>query len=152
AVHTATFNSKVDSVRASVVGASGAATHHQVSSNVEARIGDGTRMTTGDLSVVARNASRKAALDSGGIDWRIGGSDNAKAGSGGVVGGAAVSSASTITHTTRVSVGNDAVITVRDGSQGRTNFSAVNDILVRDRTNLHSGDAISLALAKSTVR
>ncbi len=143
ASHEAQYNGEVDSLNASVLGASGSVTSHDIDATVNARILDEAALTAYDLSVLAQNVTRKPAL--------VGNGFNAKAGSGGIAGGAAVVSRSDIDLTTNVHVGDGAAINVIGewADPGRTNFIAVNDIVVRDRVKLDVGGAISVARSES---
>lgn len=144
--HTATFNTKVNTINAAVIGASGAAGNSDVDSNVTARFAAGANIQTQDLDVLAINFSRKPFLG--------GGAFNATAGAGGLFSGAAALSAADIDNATRVTVGDGAVVNVtgnRD-NPGRTNLTAVNDLDLKDKTNLDVGGAIPVAAAESHLR
>src|SRR5690606_31557147 len=88
ASHTADFDAKVNSVRASVLGMSGAISVHEVNSRVHAGIRGGARLVTRDLTVLASNVSRK--------NFYAGSGYQVEAGSGGIFDAAAAASASTV--------------------------------------------------------
>ena len=137
------YNGKVNSINAWVVGGSGAYAEHTVDSDVKAGIRDGSKLTTYDLAVVAKNIARKPELADGEF--------NATAGAGGVAGGVAVSSSSTVQLDTTVTVGSGADIDVVGNwvNPGRTQFVAVNDVYIRDRAKLDTGGAIAVARSES---
>ncbi|MEN6412388.1 MAG: hypothetical protein ABFC84_06420, partial [Veillonellales bacterium] len=145
ATHRATFNSKVDSTNAALVGASGAAAVNTVNSQVDAGIRAGANLTALNINVLANNIARKPLLADNAF--------NVSAGAGGLLNGSAASSQSTITDTTQVTVGNNARITITGDpdNPGQTNFTAVNDLDAHDQTKLDSGGAIAIAKAESII-
>ena len=126
--HTALFNGQSDSINASVVGASGAQTLHNVNAIVAAKISKEAKLQAFDLKVTAENIVRKA--------WLSGNRFNVNAGSGGLLNGAAALSESDIYNNTEVTIGAQANIRVvgGGGNPGRTDFTAINDIEARDKT------------------
>lgn len=139
--HIATFNSRVDSLSAGVVGASGAQARNDIDARVVAGIKAGANLRTWDLDVYALNQTRKPWLSE----------FNVFAGAGGLAGGAAGSSETTVDNITLVEVGDGARVRVLgdEDAPGRTNFNAVSDVMLRDRAKLEAGGAISAADAEA---
>ncbi|MCR6666707.1 MAG: leukotoxin LktA family filamentous adhesin [Methyloversatilis sp.] len=139
--HVATFNSRVDSLSAGVVGASGAQARNDIDARVVAGIKAGANLRTWDLDVYALNQTRKPWLSE----------FNVFAGAGGLAGGAAGSSETTVDNITLVEVGDGARVRVLgdEDAPGRTNFNAVSDVMLRDRAKLEAGGAISAADAEA---
>lgn len=141
--HIATFNSRVDSLSAGVVGASGAQARNDIDARVVAGIRAGANLRTWDLDVQALNQTRKPWLTE----------FNVFAGAGGLAGGAAGSSETTVDNITLVEVGDGAHVRVLGDPDdaGRTNFNAVSDVMLRDRAKLEAGGAISAADAEAKI-
>ena len=146
ASHTADFDGKVNTIHASVVGMSGAISVHDVNSRVQAAIANAARLETYDLAVLARNVSRKNRYSNSAFQ--------VEAGSGGIFDGAAASGTSTVRHETDVLLGKDAHVDVVGSWEdpGRTDFTAINEVLANEAVRLDSGGAISVALATSKLR
>jgi filamentous hemagglutinin family protein len=150
--HMATFNARVDSLSAGVVGASGAQARNDIDAKVVAGIRAGAHLDTWDLDVYALNQTRKPWLT------RVEGAAlvdvfNVFAGAGGLAGGAAGSSETRVDNITRVEVGDSARVSVLGDPDdaGRSNFNAVSDVMLRDRAKLEAGGAISAADAESII-
>ncbi|WP_439538023.1 beta strand repeat-containing protein [Methyloversatilis sp.] len=141
--HTATFNARVDSLSAGVVGASGAQARNDIDAKVVAGIRAGAHLNTWDLDVHALNQSRKPWLAQ----------FNVVAGAGGLAGGAAGSGETRVDNITRVEVGDNSRVRVLGDPDdaGRTSFNAVSDVMLRDRAKLEAGGAISAADAESII-
>ncbi len=146
AEHTTTFNGKSSSINAAVVGGSGAIARNNIDSNVKAEILDNAKLEAEEVDVIAHNVINKP--------WLSGSAFNAKAGSGGLLDGAASTSQTDIELSTDLIVGNNSVINITesaDGEAGSSDFKAINDITTYDKTKLDSGGAISVALAESKI-
>src|SRR5690606_36438636 len=130
ATHSTVFDSKVNTIKASIVGASGARADNRVRSQVRAAIGDGATISTENIDVLAYNESRKPEAGF-----------SAEAGSGGFLDDTAVSSYSEIDHETRTAVGAGAVINITGDRNPlrQADLSAVNHIFARDKTRLDAG-------------
>jgi filamentous hemagglutinin family protein len=141
--HTASFNARVDSLSAGVVGASGAQARNDIDAKVVAGIRAGAHLNTWDMDVHALNQSRKPWLAQ----------FNVVAGAGGLAGGAAGSGETRVDNITRVEVGDNARVRVLGDPDdaGRTSFNAVSDVMLRDRAKLEAGGAISAADAESII-
>jgi filamentous hemagglutinin family protein len=141
--HVATFNARVDSLSAGVVGASGAQARNDIDARVVAGIRAGANLTTWDLDVYALNQTRKPWLSE----------FNVFAGAGGLAGGAAGSSETRVDNVTLVQVGDGAHVRVLGDPDdaGRTSLNAVSDVMLRDRAKLEAGGAISAADAEAKV-
>jgi hypothetical protein len=141
--HTATFNARVDSLSAGLVGASGAQARNDIDAKVIAGLRAGARLKTWDLDVLALNQTRKPWLAE----------FNVVAGAGGLAGGAAGSGETRVDNVTRVEVGDNARVSVLGDPDdaGRSNFNAVSDVMLRDRAKLEAGGAISAADAESII-
>jgi filamentous hemagglutinin family protein len=148
--HTTDFNATVNSVNASVVGASGAKAANTVNSTVTAAIGDNGVVSANEIKLTASNSSRK--------DW-IGSSNgdtagfNVDSGSGGVIDLPAASSQTDISHITTAAIGAGAKVHALLPSAGvaRLDMDAFNDIVARDKVRLDSGGLISVARSVSNV-
>ncbi len=150
ASHTTRFNAEVDSLNASLAGASGAFASHTIDSTVLAEAGDEARILANSVSIGAENRVEK--------DWLRGASGdeaawNIRAGSGGVIGAPAGRSESSIEQVTTARVGDDAKIHVLAPASGDGVFTldARNVSIVRDKAKLDSGGAIAIAKANSMV-
>ncbi|RZI65243.1 MAG: leukotoxin LktA family filamentous adhesin, partial [Variovorax sp.] len=148
--HVTDYNATVNSVNASVVGASGAKAINTVGSTVTAAIGDGGRVSANEIVVGAHNTSRKDWIGSANGDTA---GFNIDSGSGGVIDLPAASSSTAITHVTTASVGDAAVVHALLPSAGRAKFEmdAFNEIVARDKARLDSGGLIAVAKASSHV-
>ena len=151
ATHTTRFNAQVDSVNASLVGASGAIASNNVNSTVLTALGDNGVVNTPDLTMAANNISRK--------DWLGGGSNgdtagwNINSGSGGLVDLPAGSSDTHIRHDTTARVGDAAKVHIIAPTLGVGVFSldAYNQITADDKAKLDSGGAVAVAKAVSHI-
>jgi hypothetical protein len=150
ASHTTRFNAEVDSLNASLAGASGAFASHTIDSTVLAEAGDDARILANSVSIGAENRVEK--------DWLRGASGDAaawniRAGSGGVIGAPAGKSESSLEQVTTARVGDDAKIHVLAPASGDGVFTldARNVSIARDKAKLDSGGAIAIAKANSMV-
>ena len=144
AEHTATVNSRANSINAAALGLSGAWATNTVNATVAATIGDHALVDTKDLTLDAINRTRKPLL----ADY------NVESGSGGFINGAAAKSETNIANDTATTIGQGADVTVsgtRD-APGRFNLNALNDVEARDRAKLDAGGAIAIARAESIIR
>lgn len=147
--HETRFNGEVDSVSASVAGASGAFADHAVDSTVSAQVGADGRIAARHVAVQAENVSTK--------DWLGGAASgdaarwNIRSGAGGVIGAPAGRSESTVTHDTSAAIGERSQVHVLLPATGEGTFrlDAANVITGRDKAKLDSGGAIALARATS---
>ena len=149
ATHTTRFNAEVDSVNASLAGASGANASHTVDSTVLAEAADDARVLANDVRIVAENRVEKNWLGGSGDSaaWNI------RAGSGGVIGAPAGKSETLITQDTKARVGDGAKIHVLAPVSGDGVFrmDASNVLIARDKAKLDSGGAIAIAKATSLI-
>ncbi len=149
ATHTTRFNAQVDSLNASLVGASGAIANNKVNTTVLTSLGDNGVVNAPDLTIAANNISRK--------DWLGGGSNgdiagwNINSGSGGLVDLPAGSSDTHITHNTTARVGDAAKVHIIAPTLGVGvfNLDAYNQITADDKAKLDSGGAVAVAKAVS---
>ncbi|RZL64885.1 MAG: leukotoxin LktA family filamentous adhesin [Variovorax sp.] len=150
ATHLTDYNAVVNSVNASVVGASGARAVNAVDSTVRAEVGAGGRVSANDIVVFAGNSSTKRWIGSAAADSAA---FNVDSGSGGVIDLPAASSKTAISQTTMAAVGEGARVHALMPSAGRASFSmdAYNDIMARDKTRLDSGGVISVAKSVSHI-
>ncbi|MDP2062929.1 MAG: hypothetical protein Q8J98_07460 [Phaeovulum sp.] len=139
AQHTTNFSGSVDSTQASLVGASGATLGHNVSSSVDAAIGDRVQLTAQNLTLTSRNITLNPFL--------AGGANNVRSISGGLAnipaGGAVVA----ILHNTTATVGANAAVRLTQPASGPSLFKqeAYNNITSKQIVNLDSGGAVALA-------
>ena len=144
AYHNAIFNSKTDSINASLVGYSGGTATNNEYSKILINFGDAS-VTAASFYADADNNTTKV--------WLPGNAYNVKSGSGGLIDAPAASSITNITKYTDIIVGNGALLT-QSGSQfdpGEFIFSINHDIYGRDKTSLDSGGAIAIAKAVSKI-
>ena len=144
AEHLLKFNSSVDTVNASLVGASGGFAKNTVASDVLAYIGDDVQLSAYDIQITAGNRVEK--------DW-LSGVNNVNSGSGGIADFPASRSISDISFTTRATIGERADIRVIGNPlvPGSLTINTFNKILANDRVKLAAGGAIAVATAESKV-
>jgi filamentous hemagglutinin family protein len=151
AEHTGVVNATVDSINASVAGASGAHAINDVTAVVTAGLDAGARVAASEIALDAISHTDKPWLDGQGngdvAPW------NVKSGSGGVIDAPAGSSTTVIRHATEAVVGPNAQIAVLKPHAGTALFraDAFNDIVARDKVRLDSGGAIAIAKASSSL-
>ena len=143
ALHQSTFNAFVNSINASLVGASGAHAGNSLSLNTRSELLADSRLETYAYEQRARAEVTKA--DSS--DY------NVVSGSGGVVDAAAAQSISEIAMDTRALVGSNAYLHLIGDFRTPQNLliHAYNSVFARDKVKLDSGGAISIALGKSQI-
>ncbi|HXF65357.1 MAG TPA: hypothetical protein VNK67_01485 [Burkholderiales bacterium] len=158
AAHTTQFNGSVDSLNASLVGASGAAAEHGVDSTVYAGVGAGGRVAANNVFITAENKSHKFWLGAGSIaqDAATNPDDapaNVNSGSGGLFDLPAGSSKTHITQLTTAAVGENAKVHVLmpGFGSGLFNLDAYNEVIARDKAKLDSGGAVAVAKAVSHI-
>ncbi|MDO9281267.1 MAG: leukotoxin LktA family filamentous adhesin [Methylotenera sp.] len=143
--HTSTFNSTVNSVNASIVGASGAYAHNTVDqSTVTVGIGKNADITAERIKINAKNKIVKAALSG----------FNVVSASGGLFDAAAAHSDTNVKNATDVTIGDDAKITAATDSlisKGSMTINADNDVQLYDAVKMDSGGAIAVARAESYI-
>ena len=144
AAHASTYNGRVDSVQASVVGASGARAQHRITPNVDAMVAGGTHLVAESIDISA--ATRVDNPRVSGFDLT--------SGSGGVIDAAAVSADSHIAPQTDVVFGNGVDFDVpgdwRDPGHDLI-VEAINTFDIDQRIKLDSGGAISVARGESII-
>ncbi len=143
ALHISRFNAFVDSVNASLVGASGAHAKNTATLTTESLLAAGSKIDSYGYDQSAQAKVIKAASS----DY------NVKSGSGGVLDAAAALSTSTISLTTLSRVGSNAQVNLVGDfrTPEHLRVSAFNDVFARDRVKLDSGGAIAIAKADSKV-
>ncbi|MBM4043507.1 MAG: hypothetical protein FJ279_00180, partial [Planctomycetes bacterium] len=141
--HVTQFNSKTNSVNASVVGGSGAKADNDVDADVGVDFGAGLQLSAFDLVVNSTNTIRKPLLDG----------YNVISGSGGIVDAPAAFSETDIENEATITIGDDASLQVLGDREdpGRFRMTAYNDVEADDRVKLDSGGAISVAKAQSEI-
>lgn len=154
--HATIFGGKVDSIQASIVGASGATVSHSVDSTVEARLSDRTRVRAASLAVQAMSAARNFFLGEAAFNLRSGGPGNfngdtagwnVNSGSGGLINLPAGSSAVTVNHSANALIGSNADILLVPAASnlGKLTLEAYTETVVHQKGKLDSGGAIALA-------
>ncbi|WXL26197.1 leukotoxin LktA family filamentous adhesin [Ectopseudomonas mendocina] len=143
ALHTSNFNAFVDSINASLIGASGAHAKNKVTLTTESLLLANSKILTEAYEQSATSKVVKAAS----TDY------NVKSGSGGVLNAAAALSESTISMNTLSRVGSGAIVDLSGDFREPQHLkvSAFNDVFARDRVKLDSGGAIAIAKADSKV-
>ncbi len=143
ALHQSNFNAFVDSINASLVGASGAHAGNSLNLTTSTELVGGSR-----INAYAYEQSAKALVT------KAQSSDyNVKSGSGGVVDAAAGQSISTIALDTQSLIGAASYLHLIGDFRVPVNMliSAYNKVTAYDKVRLDSGGAIAIALAKSQV-
>jgi len=136
------LDGEADSTNASVIGASGAFVSHDVYNNARVEIGTNVSMTAaGDLALSAINEVDK--VDPG--DYSV------RSGAGGVASGSAAVSQSEIDNDANVYVGAGTVLRTLsvDDELHSILITALNDLFVRDLTQLDAGGALTGADARA---
>lgn len=143
ALHQSNFNAFVDSVNASLLGASGAYAGNTLNLTTSTSLVGGSRINTYAYEQSAKALVTKAASS----DY------NVKSGSGGVVDAAAGQSVSTIALDTQSLVGAAAYLHLIGDFRVPVNMliSAYNQVTAYDKVRMDSGGAIAIALTKSQV-
>ncbi|MGA4635416.1 leukotoxin LktA family filamentous adhesin [Pseudomonas solani] len=143
ALHQSVFNAFVDSVNASLVGASGAHAQNDLTLTTTSELAGGSRLETYAYEQSAKALVTKAQSS----DY------NVRSGSGGVVDAAAAQSVSSLSLNTNALVGASAYLHLIGDFRVPVNLlvSAYNQVTAYDKVRLDSGGAISIALAKSQV-
>lgn len=137
------FNSRADSLNASVAGYSGARAVNTVDTFTVARVGSQVQVNTEALQMRADNETEK---------WQMSGY-NVDSASGGLLNGAAGRSESSIRNRATAEVGADADIEVvkAGAADGSLDIEARNEVLAYDKTRLDSGGAIAIARSESEI-
>lgn len=149
--HTTIFNAVVNSVNASLLGASGAVATHTVDTDVSVVTGAKSQVTTtGDTVLHASNTSVKdwlgGAADGDAAGWNI------SAAGGGAINGAAVVNRITVTHDTDIVIGEESNITTGTVSkEGSFAADAESSITVHDKARINTGGAIAAAIIDSRI-
>mgnify|MGYP003629868906 CR=1 FL=1 len=143
ALHQSHFNAFVDSVNASLVGASGAHALNRVRLNTTSELAGTSRLQSYAYEQSARSEVTKAASS----DY------NVKSGSGGVIDAAAALSESVIKVNTQSLVGDQAKLHLIGDFRVPQNMliHAYNSVFARDTVKLDSGGAIAIAKADSII-
>jgi len=144
ATHTSEFDSRVNSLNAAIVGASGAFSENYSEGTVQTKVGDGAYVKADSIKLSATN---KVAKSSPGASW------NLKSGSGGAIDAPAAISETDIKNMTNVIVGDAAsLIQNKLDIPGAFDLNATNDVQAYDKVKLDSGGLVSLASAESYIR
>lgn len=143
AEHLASFDGDVNSLSASLLGASGGSASHDIDATVRARVAAGADLQAGSLGLFATNTARKTTV----------GAFDLEAGAGGIFGGAAASTYADVTLLTYATIDQGADVTLTDAPDdgGGATIAALNDFSLSDRVRLDAGGAIAIARAQSTV-
>jgi filamentous hemagglutinin family protein len=144
AIHDSTYRGSVDSVQASVVGASGARAVHRVTPDVDATVAGGTHLVAESVDIAAET----------GVDNPRASGYDLTSGSGGVVDAAAVRADSHIAPQTDVVFGAGVDFDIpgdwRDSGNDLV-VAANNTFDIDQRIKLDSGGAISVARGESII-
>ncbi len=147
--HLAKFNTKVSSVNASLLGASGGNAINLVDrAIVQANLGNNLEIIANSVDVNAINRTRKDVLMSGGNPVF-----NITAASGGLFDLPAVRGTTTVSNDTDVIIGTGTLITTRPAgvATGHLSMGARNDVQLYDMVKLDSGGALPIAKAESFI-
>ncbi|MEP0981787.1 Ig-like domain-containing protein [Leptolyngbya sp. FACHB-17] len=148
---TTKFNSKANSVNASVVGGSGAYTENTVNSTASVTIGVDPDNTVQNLVINAASLTVNAIqtiLKPELVD------ETAESASGGVIDAPAASSTTTINNSTTITIGDSSTSNNFDttiSTTGDITLNALNTVYAWDDTLLDSGGVVSVARSNSKV-
>ncbi len=144
ATQSTKFNSKANTINASVVGGSGAIAQNFANSTVNIDFGTNTMITANNLVVDADNIIEKEKLDD----------RNVEAGSGGIIDGSAAVAETEIDIETYITVGDDTTISVLGSidDMGDFIFDVNNDITAYERVKLTTGGLIPIAGATAKIK
>ncbi len=165
ATHTATFSGAVDSTQAAVVGASGSTLTQNVSSNVDAHLGNYVQLAATNLTIDAQNithnyflgeptfglypgdTAKSSTFDPDSAGWNI------DSGSGGILAAPAGDSNTTVSQITNASIGSNASVHLLAPSSGVSLLfvQAYNEAIVHQKATIDSGGAIAIAEADATI-
>ncbi|MCZ4315718.1 leukotoxin LktA family filamentous adhesin [Comamonadaceae bacterium G21597-S1] len=149
--HDSVYNGKVDSLQASVAGASGSSNSHDVHSTLAVDVGDGVKVTAAHIDISALNASHKywwgRSDDTNTTAVADGAAWNVDAGSGGLIGAPAASTRASVVHDTTVRLGEDTLfhVLLPVAGTGSITVDAANRVVAYDKVKIDSGGAIALA-------
>ncbi|MDD3898926.1 MAG: hypothetical protein PHE82_08280, partial [Syntrophomonadaceae bacterium] len=143
--HTATFNSKADSISIAGIGLGAGRANNAINSTVEANIGPSSTILARDMIVNANNRTNK--------EWLPNSSYNVRSRSGGILNCQSAESKTGITNTTNINVGDNTAIKIPGSiyNLGRLNMEILNTVLARDKANIDIGGAITGAKAVSQI-
>ena len=143
ATHTATINSKVNSINAAVVGASGGYAVNNVYTTVQANVGAGASVLAYNITITATSNTNKPSLND----------NNVTSGSGGAIDIAAAESDTSISNNTSVNVGDGATLhEIGDYfNPGDFHLIAINNISAVDTVKLDDGGLITAPSGTSTI-
>ena len=145
--HTATVNASVDSINASLAGASGARAINNVNSTVTAGIDAGSVIDAITMRIDAANRVIKNWL---GVQNGNDATANVRSGSGGAIDAPAGTSTNTYALTTTIDIGDNAVINLEgEADTNGLTIDLFTSILSRDKSVLNSGGAVAIAQADS---
>jgi filamentous hemagglutinin family protein len=151
--HIGRFNSTVDTVNASVLGASGGTANNSGTSDVQAKLGADQKIivadrnvTTGEGDVLIKAYNQLLKTNPG---------NTVDSGSGGLIDLPAVESFTRVNNQVTASVGDNVELIVEDNNskldQRSLEIVAVNELNIRDKVSLKSGGAIPIAKARSEI-
>ncbi|WP_148287864.1 hypothetical protein [Rhodopseudomonas sp. B29] len=143
AQHTATYAANGDAYQASAVGASGGQGTNTVTSTVNANVGPNliVHSAGGNMNVIASDSVNQT-------------SGGARAGSGGVLAGAATISQATVTQTVNALIGNNTILSLDDNpatSIALINIEAYNFLNTTDTVSMNVGGLFAGGGASSTM-
>lgn len=142
-LHTANFNTHVDSMKASLVGYSGAFAKNIVDNQIEVQVANNSQIEAGEIALEGKNNIEK--------NWLSDDNFNVKSGSGGAWDLAAGKSETNIDTNTIINIGDKAKIRQKDNSSGKIKVEAYNQIKAYDKTKLDAGGAIEIAKIESII-
>jgi hypothetical protein len=145
------FNGRVDTVNASIVGASGANVENIINTSSLAEVGTGTEVRVNNFTMTARGVGMKEWWDGAG---GVNGTANIKSASGGLIDAPSSTSTTDYRQTNTARVGNNAKIAVDydNGLGGDTSvvrLDVTSDITLHDKVVMNSGGAIPVATGVS---
>lgn len=145
AQRTNEFNARVNTVNASLVGASGASIDNDVNTSTTAEVGAGSKLLVESFNALAKGIGRKTWWDG---DAGENGTANINSGSGGLVDAPGATSETDYRQSNTVTIGAGASLEV-DESRGTLlsviRLDTASDIILRDKVVMNSGGAIPIA-------
>lgn len=135
------YDSQTSTVNASAFGGSGAVTSASLTGSATAGLGDGSRLTGGQLRVLATNDVQRQDLSA----------NSAEGGGGGVIAGAGADASTVISGTATASLGDDVTLVLGDQTAGLLEVRAYNQLRGSSRARLDVGGAIPVALVDTSI-
>ncbi len=145
--HIATFNAQITTLAGGVLAGSGAGIDNQISAATTAAVGDNATVTSDDISITATDDAEKPLLNDGSE------SENDFGTTGGLASAAGAADTTTISFTTKVTIGDYASLDVPGVTSDLPliTLAALNIFNVHDIMAFETGGAVSGAAVTGTI-